>query len=158
MEGMGTGIRLLPFLPGMTPRVVLLDLDEELRRWDEKYRGPKSTPSGGNSNATPAAPAGPSLFDRLIGAADRLIARIIAGINSVFWSPPPQDIEDNPDMVGKGMVAGAAFGGFSKVMLSNSEVIARGGLIGDVDRLVKRYGGTRSGWVKKKGWDAAGKE
>jgi len=41
-------------------------------------------------------------------------------------------------------------------MLSNSEVIAQGGLIRDVDRLVKHYGGTRSGWVKKKGWNSAG--
>jgi hypothetical protein len=47
---------------------------------------------------------------------------------------------------------------FTKEMLSRSQVIARGKSIDKIDDLVAKFGGTRGGWVKKKGWDAAGRE
>ncbi len=43
-------------------------------------------------------------------------------------------------------------------MLSQSEVIAKGTSIRDVNRLVREYGGRAKKWVKKKGWDANGVE
>ena len=43
-------------------------------------------------------------------------------------------------------------------MLSRSQVIARGKNIRKIDDLVARFGGTRKGWVKKKGQDAHGQE
>lgn len=53
------------------------------------------------------------------------------------------------------MVAGPIF---TRAMLSNSRVIAKGPSIDKIDVLVEKFGGTRKGWVKKKGWDAAGRE
>jgi hypothetical protein len=47
---------------------------------------------------------------------------------------------------------------FTKEMLSKSQVIARGRRIQKIDDLVARFGGTKQGWVKKKGWDASGQE
>ena len=47
---------------------------------------------------------------------------------------------------------------FTKQMLANSEVIAKGSSIRKIDELVAAFGGTKKGWVKKKGWDAAGNE
>jgi RHS repeat-associated protein len=47
---------------------------------------------------------------------------------------------------------------FTKEMLSQSEVIARGPGIRKIDELVEKFGGTRKGWVKKKGVDSSGKE
>jgi hypothetical protein len=56
---------------------------------------------------------------------------------------------------------GNASGGgpfFTKEMLSKSQVIARGPGIMKIDDLVAKFGGTRKGWTKKKGWDAKGQE
>jgi hypothetical protein len=47
---------------------------------------------------------------------------------------------------------------FTPEMLSRSQVIARGKNIRKIDDLVARFGGTRKGWVKKKGQDAHGQE
>ncbi len=47
---------------------------------------------------------------------------------------------------------------FTKEMLANSEVIERGSRIRKIDKLVEAFGGTKQGWIKKKGWDASGKE
>ena len=47
---------------------------------------------------------------------------------------------------------------FTKEMLSTSEVIAKGSSIRKIDDLVEAFGGTKKGWVKKKGWDANGNE
>ena len=47
---------------------------------------------------------------------------------------------------------------FTKEMVSNSQVIARGRDIGKIDDLVAKFGGSRKGWVKKKGRDATGQE
>lgn len=47
---------------------------------------------------------------------------------------------------------------FTKEMLSKSQVIARGAGIQKIDDLIAKFGGTRKGWIKKKGWDANGQE
>jgi hypothetical protein len=47
---------------------------------------------------------------------------------------------------------------FTKEMLSKSQVIARGPGIQKIDDLIAKFGGTRRGWIKKKGWDANGQE
>ena len=47
---------------------------------------------------------------------------------------------------------------FTKEMISNSQVIARGRDIRKIDDLVAKFGGARKGWVKRKGWDATGQE
>jgi hypothetical protein len=47
---------------------------------------------------------------------------------------------------------------FTKQMLSTSQIIAKGASINKIDQLVKKFHGTRKGWIKKKGWDAAGQE
>jgi hypothetical protein len=47
---------------------------------------------------------------------------------------------------------------FTKEMHQNSKVIARGKDIDKIDEIVDKFGGTRKGWVKKKGWDASGQE
>ena len=47
---------------------------------------------------------------------------------------------------------------FTKQILTNSEVIAKGSAIRKIDELVAAFGGTKKGWVKKKGWDAARNE
>jgi hypothetical protein len=47
---------------------------------------------------------------------------------------------------------------FTKGMLSQSEVIARGRSINKITELVQQFGGAAKGWVKKKGWDSMGQE
>jgi hypothetical protein len=47
---------------------------------------------------------------------------------------------------------------FTPEMLSQSQVIARGNSIRKIDERVARFGGTRKGWVKKKGRDGHGQE
>jgi hypothetical protein len=47
---------------------------------------------------------------------------------------------------------------FTREMIADSEVIARGSKIRKIDELVSTFGGTNKGWVKKKGWDASGNE
>jgi len=149
----GGSIELLPYLPEMgEPRVELLPFiplnprsgiwllvdpgfsKENRDFYDRLFPGSKSTTGGDNSSAKPDVPAGPSLWDRMIGPAGRLIDRIIAALGGLFWSPTPKDIEENPDMVGKGMVAGApeflltpkmkkdmeAEGGFEKMRQGNN--------------------------------------
>jgi hypothetical protein len=49
-------------------------------------------------------------------------------------------------------------GGGSSRMFSQAQVIAKGRRIGDVNRLIREYGGTRQGWRKMKGWDETGQE
>lgn len=48
--------------------------------------------------------------------------------------------------------------GFTKRMLSSSEIIAKGRNIRKVEELVEKFGGKAKDWLKKKGWDEAGKE
>lgn len=47
---------------------------------------------------------------------------------------------------------------FTREMLSRSVKIAEGSAIRKIDELVSKFGGSRRGWVKKKGWDSAGQE
>ena len=47
---------------------------------------------------------------------------------------------------------------FTKEMLSRSEVIGKGTSIRKIEELVERFGGTKKGWIKKKGWQANGQE
>ncbi len=47
---------------------------------------------------------------------------------------------------------------FTKSMLSNSQLIAKGSEIRKINELVAKFGGTRKGWKKKKGWDSCGNE
>ncbi len=47
---------------------------------------------------------------------------------------------------------------FTKEMLSNSETMFKGSRIHKIEELVEKFGGTKSGWLKKKGWDASGNE
>ena len=47
---------------------------------------------------------------------------------------------------------------FTKGMLSQSEVIARGRSINKITELVQQFRGTAKGWVKKKGWESMGQE
>jgi hypothetical protein len=47
---------------------------------------------------------------------------------------------------------------WTKKMLSESEVIAQGYNIREVDELVRIYGGNPKGWKKMKGWDEYGQE
>ena len=47
---------------------------------------------------------------------------------------------------------------FTKVMLSSSETMFKGSKIHKIGELVEKFGGTKKGWLKKKGWDAKGKE
>jgi hypothetical protein len=55
-------------------------------------------------------------------------------------------------------VAGSFTVKFTKEMLSQSQVIARGRGIAKIEQLVQKFGGTIKGWVKKKGRDACGRE
>ena len=43
-------------------------------------------------------------------------------------------------------------------MIEGSRKIADGTFIDKVDELVRKFGGTKKGWVKKKGWDDYGRE
>jgi hypothetical protein len=65
----------------------------------------------------------------------------------------------SPDDSGGGG-GGSAFSGpkWTAKMLSESDVIAQGYNIRDVQRLVHTYGGNPKGWKKMKGWDENGQE
>ena len=52
----------------------------------------------------------------------------------------------------------SGFKGFTKDMCSRSETMFKGDKIDKVKTLVERFGGRAKDWVKRKGWDASGKE
>jgi hypothetical protein len=47
---------------------------------------------------------------------------------------------------------------FTRAMASSKQVIARGKSIHKIEELVRKFGGTRNGWVKYKSFDSAGRE
>jgi hypothetical protein len=69
-----------------------------------------------------------------------------------FFIGPVAKMVDRADNAPKGVA------NFTKEMLNGSEVIAKGSSIRKIDDLVEKFGGTKKGWTKKKGWDANGQE
>ena len=82
------------------------------------------------------APFVPNALGRLIRAADDV---------------PTSIVKEAAELAAKGPT-------FTKKMLSESEVIASGSAIRKIGDLVDKFGGTKKGWTKKKGWDDCGQE
>jgi len=76
-----------------------------------------------------------------------------------FFSIIVNGVNMSPDDSGGGG-GGSALAGpkWTRKMLSESEIIAQGYNIREVDDLVRIYGGNPNGWKKMKGWDEYGQE
>ena len=104
--------------------------------------------------------------DRALGAAAKSGVKLInaAGASLPLWfvtrcgkfATTGDDTVDVARVVGN--VSKVPTAHFTKEMIANSEVIARGSKINKINELVSTFGGTNKGWVKKKGWDVAGNE
>ncbi len=75
-----------------------------------------------------------------------------------MFDPQPETTRLLTDMAEFGVDRMASGPIFTARMLSKSVVIAKGKKIDKIDDLVKEFGGTRKGWVKKKGRDELGRE
>ena len=95
-------------------------------------------------------PPGTSLWDIIKETFPSAASISIFGIINDGFNMSPND-----DGGGGGWSTGPEW---TSKMLSESEVIAQGYNIREVDELVRIYGGNPKGWKKMKGWDENGQE